>query len=148
MYGYLKLRIPHYMRQGIVNLGNSGEVQGNSGDIRRKAIHSFSLVFPGVKYISLLGKSKSPDFSSGNRENSCGKKWKGIHWETGIPFPYHFISPPPPHKFQLHSTYSVCSVSAVSVASAVLIHFEHHVIVIFLRYDNFWTGNNFGSRET
>ena len=61
----LKIRISHYARQRIINLGNSGEIQGNSGEIRRNAFHSFSLVFPGVKYISLLGKSHSPDFSSG-----------------------------------------------------------------------------------
>ena len=33
----LKMRIPHYARQRIINLGNSGEIQGiqgNSGEIR------------------------------------------------------------------------------------------------------------------
>ena len=47
----------------------SGKIQGNSVEIRRKALHSFSLIFPGVKYISLLGKSNSPDFSIGYCEN-------------------------------------------------------------------------------
>ena len=61
----LKMKIPHYARQRIINLGNSGEIQGDSGEIRQKAFHLFSLVFPGVKNISLLGKSKPPDFSSG-----------------------------------------------------------------------------------
>ena len=45
--------------------GNSG----NSGEIRWKAFNFFSLVFPGVKYISLLGISNSPDFTGGYREN-------------------------------------------------------------------------------
>ena len=48
---------------------NPGEIPGNSGEIRPKAFHSFSFVFPGEKYISLLGKSNSPDFSSSYREN-------------------------------------------------------------------------------
>ena len=30
----LKMRIPHYARQRILNLGNSGEIQGNSGNFR------------------------------------------------------------------------------------------------------------------
>ena len=38
-----------------LNLGNSGKIQGKSGEIRLEAFHSFSLVFPGVKYISLWG---------------------------------------------------------------------------------------------
>ena len=73
------MRIPHYARESIINLGNSVEIQGNfkrgiqenSGEIRLKALHFFSQVFPDVKYISLLGKSKSnsPDFSSGYCEN-------------------------------------------------------------------------------
>ena len=71
----LKMRIPHYARQRIINLGNSGEIQGNSGGIRRKAFHSFSLVFSGVKHISLLGKSNSPDFSSETKNYKSGEFW-------------------------------------------------------------------------
>ena len=92
----LKMRIPHYARQRIINQANSGGIQGNSGEIRWKAFHFFSLVFPGVKYISLLGKSNSSDFPSGHRENCCEKKWKGIPRETGILFPFHLLSPSPP----------------------------------------------------
>ena len=69
---FLKMRPPHYARQRVINIGNSGEIQGNSGnsgEIRVKAFHFFSIVLPGVEYISLLGKSNSPDFSSGYREN-------------------------------------------------------------------------------
>ena len=44
-----------------LNLGNSEEIKGNSWEIRWKAFQFFQLVFPGVKYISLLGKSDSPD---------------------------------------------------------------------------------------
>ena len=70
MYVSLKMRIPHYARQRIINLGNSREIQGNSGEIRRKAFHLFTRF---AQYIPLSGKSNSPDFSSGYRENSCEK---------------------------------------------------------------------------
>ena len=58
----LRMRIPHYASERIINLGNPGE-------IGRKAFYSFSLFFSGAKYISLLGKSNSPDFSSGYHGN-------------------------------------------------------------------------------
>ena len=75
----LKMRIPHYARQRIINLVNSGGIQGNSGEFwgnQMKRLSFFSLVFPGVKYISLLGKSNSPDFSCGYRENGWKILWK------------------------------------------------------------------------
>ena len=37
----LKLRIPHYARQRIINLGNFGEIQVNSGEIKLEAFHFF-----------------------------------------------------------------------------------------------------------
>ena len=55
---------------------NSGEILGKFRGILGKSdqkflssFHSFSFVFPGEKYMSLLRKSNSPDFSSGYREN-------------------------------------------------------------------------------
>ena len=54
IYRSLKISIPHYVRQRIINLRNSGEIHGNTGEIRQKAFHSFSLVFPDAKYIFLF----------------------------------------------------------------------------------------------
>ena len=82
----LKMRISHYVRQRIINLGNSGEIQGNSGKIRRKDFHSFPLVFADAKYISLVGKSNSLDFSSGCRENNCDKSEFTGKCEFSFPF--------------------------------------------------------------
>ena len=65
----LKMRIPHYARQKNYKSrefwGISGELWGN----QMKSFSFFLLIFPGVKYISLLGKSNSLDFSSGYNEN-------------------------------------------------------------------------------
>ena len=58
----LKMRIPHYARKIIINLRNSGKFIGILGKSDEKLFIYFSLVFPGVKYISLLEKSISPDF--------------------------------------------------------------------------------------
>ena len=62
------------------NLWEFWEILGKSDQKLYTSFHLFSFVFPGEKYISLLGKSNSPDFSSGYRENSKkfrGKKVKG-----------------------------------------------------------------------
>ena len=43
-----KMRIPHYARQRIINLGNSGEIQGiqgNSGEFFGNQMKSFSFFF-------------------------------------------------------------------------------------------------------
>ena len=50
----LKMRIQPYARLRIINVGNSGEIQGDSVEIRRKAFHSFSLVFSGCEIHSPL----------------------------------------------------------------------------------------------
>ena len=110
----------HFPHRGI--LANSGEIQGNSGEFWGNSgefwrilgksdqklftsFHSFSFVFPSEKYISLLGKYKSPDFSSGYRENWWkfrGKKVKGNSQGNVNFLSLSFFFPPDP--FLLHST--------------------------------------------
>ena len=86
--------------------GNSGEFWGNQTKSFPFVFHSFSQVrntFPSQgNLIPLI----SPVTTVKTGKNSCEKKLKGIHRETWIPFPFQFISPtpPPPYKFQLHST--------------------------------------------
>ena len=110
----LKMRILHYARQRILNLGNSGEVQGDSGEIRWKAFYFFSLVFPGVKYISLSGNLIpliSPVATVKTGENSCEKNWKGIYQKTWITLPCHLISRSP-QEFSIAQYCSQISVMA------------------------------------
>ena len=64
----LKMRIPHYARQRILNLGNSGEIKVDSGEIRWKAFYFFFTRFPRCEI---------------------------HHRKTWIPFPCHFISRSP-----------------------------------------------------
>ena len=102
----LKMRIPYYARQRIINLGNSVEIQGNSGEIRRKAFHSLLLVFPGAKYISLkIGEIQLPWFLQWlpwKLVKTTVKKEKGNSLGNGNSHSFSF--PPPPYKFQLHIT--------------------------------------------
>ena len=78
---------------------NSGEIQGNSGKSYQNlftSFHSFSFVFPGV-----LGKSNSPDFSSGYRENWWkfrGNKVKGNSPGNVNLLSLSYHSPPPPPR--------------------------------------------------
>ena len=95
----LKMRIPHYARQRIINLRNSGEIQGVLGKSDEK-LFIFSLVFPGVKYISFLGKSNSPDFSTGYRENWWKLLWKKVKGNSpgnvnSLSLSFHSPSRPP-----------------------------------------------------
>ena len=85
-----------YARQRIINLGDSGEIHGNSGkfcgnQMKKPLIffHSFSQV-RNTFTSSVLGKSNSL-ISPVATVQSGEKMWKGIHRETWIPF--HFISP-------------------------------------------------------
>ena len=99
--------------------GNSGEVWGNSGEFWRIlgksdqklfiTFHSFSFVFQGEKYISLLGKSNSLDFSSGYCENWWkfrGKKVKGNSQGNVNPLTLLFRFPFPPISFNCTVLYT------------------------------------------
>ena len=111
------------------NSGNSGEIPGNSGEFWENSgefrgilgkpdrklftrFHSFSFVFPGENYISLLGKSNSPDFSSGYRENwwkFWGKKVKGNSKGNVNLLSFHFPFPPTPPPPRPVSIAQYCS---------------------------------------
>ena len=87
----LKMRIPHYARQRIINLGNSGEIQGILGKSDKKLFiffHSFSQVWNTFLSCGNLISPISPVATVKTGENSCEKKWKGIHRETWIPISF------------------------------------------------------------
>ena len=96
----LKMRIPHYARQRIINLENSGEIQGILGKSDEKLFiffHLFSQVWNTFPSWWNLIRLISPVATMKTGENFCEKKWKEIHREKWIPF--HFISPSSPTSF-------------------------------------------------
>ena len=62
----LKMRIPHYTRQRIIKIGNSEEIQGNSGN--------------SVEFKGILGKSDEKLYFFFTRFPRCE-----IHWVNLIP---------------------------------------------------------------
>ena len=129
----------------------SREFWGNSGnsrdfwEIRWKAFMFFSLVFPGVKYISLLGKSNSPDFSSGYRENWWKLLWKIVKGNSpgnvnslSLLFPLHArsVSIAQSRKL-LHNTANCWTF--FDFANGFAVHF-YALVGALLRYLKGWLG--------
>ena len=97
----LKMRIPHYARQRIINLwkfcGNSGEFWGNPTKNFSFAFTRFprcEIHFPQdwgdrIPLVSLVATMKTG-------ENYCEKRERE--------FPFHFISPPPPPHISFNCT--------------------------------------------
>ena len=93
----LKMRIPHYVRRRIINLGNYGEIQRNSGEFWGNQMKSFSFFFTHFPrcehtfHIHLI-----PLISQKLVKTPVKKKKGNSQGNVNSPFISFPLQPPPP----------------------------------------------------